>query len=96
MAGQLAIVAYRALVGGLPSGKVDIQVRWFADEDAGHVRRFLESEPGSGYLNSDDEVVYWEFSCVLAVEPFDPKESRESGEEIVGFIASTEELSGLA
>jgi hypothetical protein len=93
MAGQLAIVAFRALVGGLPSGTVDIQVRWFAEKDAERVRRFIESEPASSYLNSDDEVVYWELSSVLAIEPFDP---RESGEEIVGFIASAEELSGLA
>ena len=96
MVGQLAIVAYRALVGGLTSGEVDIQVRWFAGQDAEHVRLFIESEPASSYLNSDNEVVYWEFSEVLAIEPFDPKEFRESGEEIIGFIASAEELAGLA
>lgn len=96
MAGHLAIVAYRALVGGLPSGSVDVQVRWFADEDAGRVRRFIESEPASSYLNSDGEIVYWEFSSVLAIQVFDPGESRESGEEILGFIASAEELSDLA
>ena len=96
MAGQLAIVAYRALVGGLPSGKVDIQVRWFADQDTERVRQFIEAEPASSYLNSDDEVVCWEFSNVLAIEPFDPRASREAGEEIIGFIASAEELAGLA
>jgi hypothetical protein len=96
MAGQLAIVAYRALVGGLPSGEVDIQVRGFADQDAGRVRQFIGSEPASSYLNPDDEVAHWEFSNVLAIEPFDPRQTRESGEEIIGFIASTDELSGLA
>lgn len=93
MAGHLAIVAYRALVGGLPSGKVDIQVRWFSGGDPGGIRRLIESEPASSYRNPDDEVVYWELSDILAIEPFEPS---ESGEEVVGFIASSEELSGLA
>ncbi|HEU5118793.1 MAG TPA: hypothetical protein VFT74_19530 [Isosphaeraceae bacterium] len=91
MAGQLVIVAYRALVGGLATRTVDIQVRWFAGDDPEQARQQLESEPALSYRNPDGQVVYWEFSGVLVVEPFDP---QESGEEVVGFIASAEELCG--
>lgn len=93
MAGHLGIIAYRALVGGLPTGKLDIQVRWFAEDDAERIRLLIESEPLLSYQNPDDEVVSWELSGVLAIEPFEPK---NSGEEVVGFIASVEELSDLA
>lgn len=93
MAGHLVIVAYRSLVGGVPTGMVDFQVRWFADDDAERIRRLIESEPVESYRNSDQEVVSWELSSILAIEPFEP---RESGEEVVGFIASAEKLPGLA
>lgn len=93
MAGHLAIVAYRALVDGLATGKVDIQVRWFAGDDPASVRRLVESDPVSSYRNPEDEVVSWEISGVLAIEPFDP---RESGDGVIGVIASIEELAGLA
>ena len=92
MAGQLAIVAYRCLVAGLSSGSVDFQVRWFADEDADEVRRRIQGEPLHSYMNSDGEVVSWELVEIFAIEPFAPS---ESGEEVAGFIASTQELSDL-
>lgn len=93
MAGQLAIVAYRCLVAGLSSDSLDFQVRWFAHEDAEEIRRHIQGEPLRSYLNSDGEVVSWELVEIFAIEPFAP---RESGEEVVGFIASTQELSDLA
>ena len=93
MAGHLAIVAYRGIVGGLPSGSVDFQVRWFADADAEQARRRIEAEHFSAYLNSDGEQVCWELVQIFAIEQFSP---LASGEEIVGFIAFTEELSELA
>lgn len=93
MAGQLAIVAYRSLVGGVLSDSMDFQVRWFADEDAEEVRRLIQAEPLLDYLNSDGQLVTWELARIFAIEPFSP---HQSGEEIVGFIASTQELSELA
>jgi hypothetical protein len=93
MSGHLAIVAYRALVAGIPSNSVDFQVQWFAENDAAEVRRIIEAKPFHCYSNSSDEEVCWELVEVFAIEPFNPS---ESGEEIVGFIASTDELSDLA
>lgn len=93
MAGQLAIVAYRSLVAGLSAGSLDIQVRWLADEGAEEIRRHILGEPLQSYLNSDGEVVSWELVEIFAIESFAP---RESGEEVVGFVASTQELSDLA
>jgi hypothetical protein len=93
MAGKQAIVAYRCLVAGLPSGSVDFQVRWFDDADAEEIRRHIRGEPLHSYLNVDGEVVSWELVEIFAIEPF---AASESGEEVVGFIASTQELSDLA
>jgi hypothetical protein len=93
MAGHLAIVAYRCLVGGVPTATLDVQVRWFADDDPQHVRRLIEADRLSSYSNSEGDVVCWELAQIFGIEPFSPK---QSGEEIVGFIASTEEWSELA
>lgn len=93
MAGQLAIVAYRCLIDGMPSATLDFQVRWFADRDADRIRRQIEAEPFLSYSNSDGETVCWELVQIFAIEPFEPD---ASGEEVVGFIASTDELSDLA
>lgn len=96
MIGHLAIVAYRSLVAGLASSTVDLQVRWFAVEDEDEVRRIIEAEPASGYLNPNGETVLREFSGILAIEKFDPGKALDHGEEMIGFIASTEELTDLA
>lgn len=88
MPAHLAIVAYRALVEGRPTGKVDIQVRWFDDDDPDRICRIIESEPAMAYQNPEDEVVRWELTSVISIEPFEP---RESGEEVAGFITSIDE-----
>ena len=93
MAQYLAIVAYRCLVAGLPTGKLDIQVQWHDVDDETSVRSSIADEPIHTYNNSDGETVSWELAEVLAVEPFSPE---DSGEEVVGFIASTRELTELA
>ncbi len=93
MAGQLAIVAYRSLVDGLGSGSVDIQVQWHVGDDPEEARRTIEATPISTYSNPYGQMVSWELVQIFAIEPFEP---RGSGEEVVGFIASTEELSELA
>jgi len=93
MGGLLAIAAYRSLVGGSPSGGVDIQVRWIDSTNADEVRARLIAEPFMRYSNPAEEQVCWELVEVLAIEPFEPK---ESGEEVIGFIASAEELRRLA
>ncbi len=49
MPAYLAIVAYRALVAGRPTGTVDIQVRWFDDYDPDRICRRIESEPAMTY-----------------------------------------------
>lgn len=93
MAGQLAIVVYRSLVGEFRSKTLDVQVRWFAGSDPEEVRQLIEAEPLHAYRNPEDQLVTWELAEIMTIEPFS---THESGEEVVGFIASTEELSELA
>lgn len=93
MAQYLAIVAYRCLVGGSTRDSLDFQVRWYEAHDEASVRNSIADEPIHSYKNSDGETVSWELSQVITVEPFAPK---ESGEEVIGFIASADELSELA
>ena len=92
MAGKLAIVAYRCLVGGIRSDTLDFQVRWFDVEDAEQTRRLIQAEPFLAYKNSDDDLVTWELAQIFAIEPFSP---QASGEEVIGFIASIDELTDL-
>ena len=92
MTGALAIVAYRGLIDGRPCGSVDISVRWFAETDEERIRQNIKSESSHSYRNSDGELVSWEFVDVLAIEDLS---STESGEEVVGFIASADELAAL-
>ena len=93
MAHYLAIVAYRCLVAGAPTGSLDFQVRWFQAEDKATLRGLIESEPAQHYNNGDGEGVSWELAHILAVEEFSP---NQSSEEVIGFIASIQELQSLA
>ncbi|MEO6810954.1 MAG: hypothetical protein ABI353_17725 [Isosphaeraceae bacterium] len=88
----LAIVAYRCIIAGSRRRRLDIQVQWYDAPDESAVRASIADEPIQSYENSDGEIVSWERSEVLAVEPFSPK---HSGDEVVGFIASIRELKGL-
>jgi hypothetical protein len=87
--GMLAIVAYRCVISGSPDGSIDIQVRWFDAGSPDEIRATLMSEPFHEYANPAGEPVVWEFVDVLAVEPFEPK---ESGEEVIGFITEADDL----
>jgi len=89
----LAIVAYRSLVAGVPSKKVDLQVRWFDEDSEAVVRQLISDDPIHAYKNEDGETVTWELVKVFAVEEFEP---QRSGDEAIGFIASTRELRNLA
>ncbi|MFO1045898.1 MAG: hypothetical protein U0941_29300 [Planctomycetaceae bacterium] len=93
MAQFLAIVAYRSLISGLPRRELDLQVQWFDVADEVAVRQLIEAVPITTYKNRDDETVSWELVQIFAIEPFSPS---QSGEEVVGFIASIDELRDLA
>jgi hypothetical protein len=89
----LAIVAYRSLVAGVPTKKLDFQVRWFNEENEAVVRQLIGDDPIHTYENANGETVSWELAEVFEVETFDP---QRSGDEVIGFIASTRALRNLA
>jgi hypothetical protein len=93
MSGSLAVVAYRSLVEGTPTGNVDLQVRWFNSENPDEIRAWLFAERFHHYSNPEGESVLWELVEIMAIEKFEPK---ESGEEVIGFIASADSLADLA
>lgn len=93
MAQFLAIVAYRCLVAGVSRQSLDVKVQWFDAPDADAVCRLIQADPISSYKNSDDNTVSWELVQIFSVEPFAP---TQSGDEVVGFIASIKELADLA
>lgn len=92
MSRWLAIAAYRCRVAGVVDGHVDFQVRCFDLPAASDVEDALRSEPPHEYENHLGETVSWslarifEIRCMLALA---------SGDEIVGFTATIEELSSL-
>jgi hypothetical protein len=89
----LAIVAYRCLVAGVSRHSLDVQVQWFDLPDKDAVRALIEADPISSCKNKDDDTVSWELVQIFSVEPFAP---TQSGDEVVGFIASIKELADLA
>jgi|GEM_PF-6687687 len=89
----LAIVAYRCIVGDKAHDSLDVQVQWFDVENAAVIRELINAVPIQSYKNSDDELVSWELTSILEIEPFTP---QRSGDEVIGFIASTQELNDLA
>lgn len=88
----LAIVAYQCQVNGVSTGSVDFQVRYFNLCDAADVVAALRSEPSHAYRNHLDEMVVWPIVEIFAVERL---KSHASGDEVIGFIAGTEELASL-
>lgn len=94
MVQYLAIVVYRCLIAGVRDGSLDVQVQWHEADDEAAVRSAIAAEPLHSYENSDGEIVTWEFSDVMAVEPFSRPEA--TGQELIGFIASIRELRKLA
>ncbi len=87
--GMLAIVAYRALIDEVESSQLDFQVLWFAQSNEDQVRELLKYRPQERYLNDEGQEVCWELVEVLAINEFNP---TESGQEVVGFITSTNRL----
>ena len=68
-------------------------MRWFESTNADEIRASLIAEPFHHYLNPGNEHVCWELAEVLAIELFEP---NEPGAEVIGFIASVEELTEMA
>lgn len=94
MKNYFAIAIYRSLVEGEPvTGRLDVQVRYYAARSEEEVRERLEDEERVEYRNHLGERVGWELSSIMAVEAV---EEMESGDEVVGFIADLEELGELA
>ncbi len=88
----LAIVVYKCLVAGVPTQSLDFQVRWFEADDETAVNVLIEREPTQSYLNPYGEEVTWELFGVFAIDSFAP---GRSGDEVVGFISSIQELENL-
>lgn len=92
MSRWLAIAAYRCRIDGVANGSVDFQVRYFDLPVASDVEEALRGEIPHEYENHLGETVSWslvrifEIRCMLAMA---------SGDEIVGFTATADELSSL-
>jgi hypothetical protein len=88
-----AMVVYRCIVAGEPTGKLDIQAQYHLAGSEHDVRRKIESQSRVGYENGAGKWVDWELRAVMAI---DQVEQLESGAEVVGFIADLGEIGKLA
>ncbi len=93
MSVHLAIAAYRCLIAGIPSNTLDIKILWYPDSNIDEIRQRIREEPFSSYENSDGDTVTWELVEIFSIEPLEPK---WPGDEVIGFIADTDELCDLA
>jgi len=92
MSRWLAIAAYQCQINGVPTGSIDFQVRYFNLPAPSDVEAVLRSEPPHQYQNHLNETVAWPLVRIFEIQGL---LSASSGDEIVGFIAGTEELSSL-
>jgi len=88
-----AIAIYRCLVSGESEGALDFQVRYLVANSEEEIRRHLEGEQRTRYLNADGKAVEWELRAIMAVEEV---AGLDSGAEVVGFIADQDEIRELA
>lgn len=92
MSRWLAVAAYQCRINGAPNGAIDFQIRYFDLPASPDVEEALRGEPLHEYENHLGETVSWplarifEIRCLLAMA---------TGDEIVGFTATVEELSSL-
>ena len=87
-----AVVVYRGVVAGKPTGSLDFQTRRFELGTESEVVSALENEEPFNYQNGDGEEVKWEFRRVMAIAEVG---RCDPGDEVVGFIAKIEELQDL-
>ncbi|WP_078082615.1 hypothetical protein [Microbulbifer mangrovi] len=90
MSTALAIAAYKAEIDGKATGSIDFQVRFFQALDEEQAKLFLLGEEPTCYKNESGELVCWCFERLVAFSEYsDP----ENGEELVGFITNSSEIS---
>ena len=89
MSRWLAIAAYQCQIDGVPSGSLDIRVRYFNLAAPSDVELALRNEPTHQYQNHLNETVSWPLVNILNVQGFLP---AQSGDEIIGFIADADQF----
>ena len=89
----LAIVVYGSEVAGKKGDSLDIQTRFFEASSEEEVVERIEGENPCTYSNDRGEEVAWPLRAIMAVEEFG---DLESGEELIGFISSANDIAMLA
>ncbi len=80
---RLAIIKYKSIINGEPSGSVDYSVHWFRSTPREQIEKWATNNLVS-YKNYADEDVLWEFDEVVCIEEIDKE--PEEGQEVIGFI----------
>jgi hypothetical protein len=99
MGKYLAIVIYRCLVKGEPTGSLDVQTRYYEAESEDAVRSVLANEESVSYTNSDGDQVAWELRETMNVGELSAEvvlNGVNSGDELIGFITDISNLLELA
>lgn len=92
MSRWLAIAAYQCRINGVASGSVDFRVRYFNVPGPADVEATLKGEPPQAYENHLGETVSWSLVQIFDIQGLIPP---RSGDEIIGFIAQSDDLAAL-
>jgi len=93
MSRWLAIATYQCQINGVPTGSIDVQVRYFQLPSPEDVEQALRVEPPHSYKNHLDQTVSWHLQQIVNIQGVT---SLRSGDEIIGFIADIDDLSAWA
>ncbi|WP_162314928.1 hypothetical protein [Pseudoxanthomonas yeongjuensis] len=89
----LAIATYQCQIDGVPTGSIDVQVRYFRLPSPEDVQAALQGEPPHVYKNHLDQTVSWHLQQTVNIQGVS---SVRSGDEVIGFIADIEDFSAWA
>ena len=84
-----AMVIHRAVVAGEPTDLLDVSAYFYLAETEDEVRDLIEQEEPTSYVGGYGDDVTWRLVRVLSI---DQCSRMESGAEVIGFIASNDEI----
>ena len=87
-----AMVIHRCMVAGQPTDYLDLSAYFFRAESEDEVRSLIENEEPHSYVGGEGDDVKWTLLRIMSIDPCD---TPDSGQEVTGFITSSDELGKL-
>ena len=92
MAAYYAMVLFRALIDGTPTGSLDLSAFYYDAESEDEVLARIEGDEPLTYRGAEGDEVTWELVRILSI---DACHDLDSGDEVTGIIVERGEWAEL-